>query len=150
MAGGVFEVSIEAPVERVWALVADVSRHTEFSPRPYAIEWTRGEPNAVGSRFRSVGWIPGDAHRANEGEVVENRPMERFALRSWDKDGTYANTFTLEPAGQGTRVTFHLVFEKLNGMAAVMAPVVFPLIGKKDVKARMQLLKARVEGSPPA
>src|SRR5581483_253335 len=148
MKPGVFEVTIDAPVERVWTWVADLSRHAEFSPRPYTVEWTQSEPNAVGSRFRSLGWIPGDSHRVNEGEVVENRPMERFAFRSSDKDGTYADTFTLEPAGRGTRVTFHLVFEKLNGMAGLMAPVFFPLVGKKDVRARMQLLKAKVEGSP--
>lgn len=150
MTSAVFEVTIDAPAERVWSWVADLNRHAEFSPKPYSIEWVQGEPNAAGSRFRSVGWIPGDSHRANEGEVLENRPMERFAVRSSDKDGTYADTFTLEPDGRGTKVTFHLVFEKLNGMAALMAPIVFPLIGKKDIRARMKLLKAKVEGSPPA
>jgi uncharacterized protein YndB with AHSA1/START domain len=78
MTSAVFEVTIKAPVDRVWAWVADLDKHAGFSPRDYTVEWTQGEPNAVGSRFRSVGWVPSDSHRANEGEIVENRPMERF------------------------------------------------------------------------
>jgi uncharacterized protein YndB with AHSA1/START domain len=147
MTSGVFEVTIDAPVERVWAWVADLSKHAQFSPRHYTVEWIEGEPNAVGSRFRSVGWVPGDSHRVNEGEIVENRPMERFALRARDKDGNYADTFTLEPVGDRTKVTFRLEFVKMNGMAALMAPMLFPFVAKPDNRKRMRLLKTRVEAS---
>jgi uncharacterized protein YndB with AHSA1/START domain len=148
MTSGVFEVTIDAPVERVWPWVAELGKHAAFSPKPYSMEWIQGEPNAVGSRYRSVGSVPGDKHRVNEGEIVENRPMERFAFRAQDKDGSYADTFTLEPVGEGTKVTFRLDFVEMNGMAAFMVPVVFPLVGKRDIRARMALLKARVEASP--
>jgi len=84
-------------VDRVWAWVADLARHAEFSPKPYTMEWIQGEPNAVGSRYRSVGSVPGDSHRENEGEIVENRPMERFAFRAQDKDGA---TPTRSPSSQ--------------------------------------------------
>jgi len=94
-----------------------------------------------------VGWVPGDKHHVNDGEVVENRPQERFALLAQDKDGSYANTFTVEPHGQSTKVTFRLDFLKLKGMSALLVPLAFPLIGKKDIRARMRLLKARVEAS---
>jgi uncharacterized protein YndB with AHSA1/START domain len=144
---GVFEVTVDAPIERVWPWVADLGRHAGFSPRDYAVEWTQGEPNAEGSRFRSVGWVPSDKHRVNEGEIVENRPMERFAFRAHDKDGSYANTFTLQPLGETTKVTLRLEFVKMNGMAALMAPMLFPLIAKPDNRKRMGLLKAAVETS---
>ena len=147
MTSGLFDVTIDAPVDRVWPWVADLGKHAEWSPKPYTVEWIQGEPNAVGSRYRSVGSVPGDKHHVNEGEVVENRPQERFALRAQDKDGSYANTFTLEPLGQGTKVTFRLDFLNMKGMAAFMVPLVFPLIGKKDIRARMGLLKTRVEAS---
>jgi len=145
---GEFEVTIDAPIERVWPWVADLGRHARFSPRGYTVEWTQGEPNAEGSRFRSVGWVPSDKHRVNEGEIVENRPMERFAFRAQDKDGSYANTFTLEPLGETTtKVTLRLEFVKMNGMAALMAPMLFPWIAKPDNRKRMGLLKAAVETS---
>jgi len=35
----------------------------------------------------------------------------------------------------------------MNGMAAFAAPVVFPLLGKRDIKTRMDLLKAKAQGS---
>lgn len=147
MTSGVFEVTIDAPVDRVWPWIADLGKHAEWSPKPYTIEWIAGEPNAVGSRYRSVGWVPGDKQHVNEGEILESRAPERLALRAQDPQGTYANTFTLEPQGQGTKVTFRLDFEKLNGMAVFAVPVVFPLIGKKDIRNRMGLLKAKVETS---
>jgi uncharacterized protein YndB with AHSA1/START domain len=147
MTSGDFEITIDAPVKRVWPWVADMGKHAEWSIKPYKMEWIQGEPNAVGSRYRSVGSIPGDKEHENEGEVVENKPQERFALRSNDKQGTYANVFTLTPVGQGTKVTFHLDFIQMHGMAALLIPVVFPLSGKKDIRARMAMLKQKVESS---
>jgi uncharacterized protein YndB with AHSA1/START domain len=147
MTSGKFEVTIEAPVDRVWPWVADLGKHAQFSPRDYSVEWTQGEPNAVGSRFRSVGWVPLDSHRVNEGEIVENRPMERFALRAQDKDGSYLDTFTVASIGDRTKVTFRLDFVKMRGMAAFMASMLFPLIAKPDNRKRMRLLKAKVEES---
>lgn len=149
MTSGVFDVTIDAPVDRVWPWVADLGKHAEWSPKDYTVEWTQGEPNAVGSRFRSVGWVPGDKHHVNEGEIVENRPQERFALRAHDKEGTYDDIFTLEPSGQGTKVTFRLDFGKMNGMARFAVPVLFPLVGKKDIRARMRMLKAKAEALRP-
>ena len=62
MTGGTFTIRIQAPVPTVWALVSDLGTHASWSPKPYTMEWLSGEPNQVGSRFRSVGWLPGDKH----------------------------------------------------------------------------------------
>ena len=80
MTGGEFEITIDAPAARVWPWVADLGKHAQFSPTPYSVEWTAGEPNAVGSRFRSVGVIPGDKHHVNEGEITERLEPTRFAV----------------------------------------------------------------------
>jgi hypothetical protein len=96
-----------------------------------------------------VGWVPSDKNRVNEGEIVEIRPHERFSFRAQDKDGSYADTFTLEPLGESTKVTFRLDFVKMNGLSVVVVPVLFPLFGKKEIRARMSLLKSKVEGSLP-
>lgn len=60
MTGGVFKVTIDAPPEAVWFWVADMDTHAQWSPNPYRMEWISGEPDQVGSRYRSVGEIPGD------------------------------------------------------------------------------------------
>ena len=80
MAGGTFTTRIQAPVPTVWALVSDLGTHASWSPKPYTVEWLSGEPNQVGSRFRSVGWVPGDKHHVNEGEITERLEPTRFAV----------------------------------------------------------------------
>jgi uncharacterized protein YndB with AHSA1/START domain len=147
MTGGTFEVTIDAPAERVWPWVADLSKHAEWSPRPYTVEWVQGAPNAVGSRFRSVGSIPGDKEHMNEGEVVESVAAERLELSSHDKQGDYATVITLTPHEQGTKVTLRLEFVQMRGMASLLLPLIFPLVGKKDQRARMAMLKEKVETS---
>ena len=147
MTSGEVTVTIDAPPERVWPWVADLGKHAAFSPKPYSVEWIEGEPNAVGSRYRSVGEIPTDKHHVNEGEIVENHPNERFVLHAHDKEGDYANTFTLRPAGSSTEVTLRLEFVKMHGVAVVMVPIIFPLVGKKDLRARMAMLKQKVEAA---
>jgi len=146
MTGGKFEVTIDASADQVWPWVADLGKHAEWSAKPYSVVWIQGEPNAVGSRFRSVGAIPGDKEHANEGEIVESVAPERFALTAHDKQGTYSNVITLTPEGQGTKVTLRLEFVQMHGMAALLLPLIFPLVGKKDQRTRMAMLKEKVEG----
>jgi uncharacterized protein YndB with AHSA1/START domain len=102
MTSGEVTVTIDAPPERVWPWVADLGRHSAWSPKPYSVEWIEGEPNVVGSRYRSIGEIPNDKHHVNEGEIVENHPNDRFVLHAHDKEGDYANPFTLKPVGSST------------------------------------------------
>jgi uncharacterized protein YndB with AHSA1/START domain len=97
---------------------------------------------------RSVGWIPSDKDHRNEGEITQSEPPKRFALRAEDTDGPYPNIFELEPVGDGqTRVTFSLEFPPQKGMNAVAVPILFSLIGKPQIRKRMELLKQKVEGS---
>ena len=122
------------------------SKHADWSPKPYRIEWLEGEPNAVGSRFHSAGVIPGDKHHENEGQITENQPTTRFAFRSSDPQGEYAHTYTLTPNGDGTDVTHEVEFVKMRGIAAVLLPPVFALSGKPQGRKRMEVLRQKVEG----
>jgi uncharacterized protein YndB with AHSA1/START domain len=146
MLGGTFTTTIQAPPEEVWAVVADLGTHGSWSPKAYTVAWTKGEPNQVGSTFHSVGWIPGKKDNPNDGEITERAEPTRFVFRSNDPQGTFINEWDLRPAGDGaTTVSFTLTFPKLHGVAAAMAPIVFPLSGKPDIRKRMILLKRRVE-----
>jgi uncharacterized protein YndB with AHSA1/START domain len=148
MTEGVFKVSIAAPPDQVWAWVGDLGKHSSWSPKPYTVEWISGEPNQVGSRFRSIGAIPMDSHHQNEGEITERDEGKRFALEAHDKEGDYRNVFVLADGPSGTtEVTHTLTFLKTHGVASVMVPMIFPLVGKADIRKRMQLLKAKAEGT---
>lgn len=145
---GRFPVTIKAPPEVVWPWVSQIERHSEWSPKPYRVELLSGEPDAVGSRYRSVGWIPGDKNHGNELEITEVVPNQRFVLRADDDQGAFRNTYTLQAGpGGATDVMFEIVFPPLKGMAALMVPVLFPLVGKPDIRKRMNLLKAKVESA---
>ena len=100
-------VTIRATPEDVRPWVADIARHTEWSPKPYTVELVSGAPNGVGSRYRSVGWAPpNNANHVNDVEITDVRPLTRFALAETDASGTYLNTFDLTPVKDGTEVTY--------------------------------------------
>jgi uncharacterized protein YndB with AHSA1/START domain len=145
MTRGEFKVTVDAPVDVVWPWVATLAKHAEWSSKPYRVEWISGEPDQVGSRYRSVGAVPGDRNHVNEGEITERVERERFALRADDKQGPFRNTYTLRPTDGGTEVTFEIVFPKMAFPKAQIGSVIFATVGSADMRARMQKLKERVE-----
>ena len=146
MAGGTFTTTIQAPPEQVWALVGDIGTHGSWSPKKYTVEWVSGQPNQVGSTFRSVGWIPGKSDNENTSEITERIEPTRFAFRSTDPQGVFVNEYDLRPVGEGaTEVSFTLTFPKMHGMAALATPIVFPLMGKPDIVKRLAMLKETAE-----
>lgn len=144
---GTFSVTVQAPPEAVWPWVGDLAKHAEWSPKPYRVELVSGEPGAIGTCYRSVGWVPGDKAHANDVEITALVPGEHLALRADEEMGSFVSTYDLRPAGDGTEVVFHLEFPPLKGLTALMVPVLFPLVGKRDIRARMQLLKKKVEAT---
>jgi uncharacterized protein YndB with AHSA1/START domain len=96
-----------------------------------------------------VGEIPNDKHHENEVELLEVVPNERLVLRAVDPQGQYLSTYRLSPRAEGTDVEFELVFEQVHGLAKLLLPIIFPLVGKKDLAARMVLLKQKVEAGTP-
>jgi uncharacterized protein YndB with AHSA1/START domain len=144
----VSSILIDAPPEAVWPWIAEIERHAEWSPKKYQVELVSGEANAVGSKYRSVGWVPGEKEHVMEVVLTEVIPEKRFALSADDEQGTFTSTYDLRRTGQGTEVTFHLVFPPMKGMAAVLVPVLFPIVGKADIRKRMKMLKAKVASAP--
>jgi uncharacterized protein YndB with AHSA1/START domain len=144
---GTFTVTVAAPPDKVWPWIADLTKHPEYSPKPYQVELVSGEPGKVGTRYRSVGAIPNDKHHTNEVEVAESEPPRRFVLHADDELGEFVNSYELRPVGEGTEVSYTIVFPPLKGAAALAVPVLFPLVGKRDIRKRLQLLKAKVESS---
>jgi uncharacterized protein YndB with AHSA1/START domain len=144
---GTARATIQAPPEVVWPWVADLAKHAEYSPKPYRVELVSGQPSAVGSTYKSVGAIPGDKNHENSVEVTESVPTTRFALRAEDNLGAFTSTYDLRPVDGGTEVTFNLVFPKMSGLPGLMAPVLFPIVGQRDINKRMAMLKAKVESA---
>ncbi|TMK84064.1 MAG: SRPBCC family protein [Actinobacteria bacterium] len=110
---GEASVHMDAPVERVWDLVSDVTRIGEFSPETFEAQWTKGATGpAVGA------WFKGHVKRNQRGptywtqcQVTKCEPNTAFEF-SVMTAGRPVNTwgYRLQPAGGGTDVTeyFHL------------------------------------------
>ena len=132
-----------APAE-AFAYLADVTRHSEWSPKPYRVEDLSG-PVEKGATFTSYGWIPGDGDHRNDVEVTEVDPPRRFALRSIEKGQTFENTFVVEPEGSGSRISRTIDLPVPGGVVGALFPVLFAVVVKPAVQKGMNLLGSRLD-----
>ena len=100
-------LTIDAPRDAVYALVADVTRTPEFSPEIRRCTWLDGATGpAVGARFEAV-------NKAGRGPAWKNRPVviaadpgHEFAFSRTEKGaGTLVWRYRFEPVEGGTLVT---------------------------------------------
>jgi uncharacterized protein YndB with AHSA1/START domain len=101
-------VHMDAPPDRVWDLVSEVTRIGSYSPETFEAEWLDGATGPeVGARFR------GHVKRNGKGPiywtsctVLASEPGREFAFGVGARDKPL-NTwrYRLEPAGDGTDVT---------------------------------------------
>ena len=147
----IWTVSVNAPVEKVWPLVADMGRHAEWSPKAYRMEWVSGEPNAVGSQFSSHGWLPNDKDHEMKGRVSANEPMTRFEIVASD-DGTAAtewtNRYDVTADGATTTVVKTMIGPPMHGFGKVAFTLALPFVVRPGVQKGLDMLKAKAESAP--
>jgi uncharacterized protein YndB with AHSA1/START domain len=148
MAGLTFKIEIDAPPERVFSHLADVTTHPSWS-NPKAkmtMEQTAGAGPGADARYRSSGVFVGKAVSADI-TVTAYEPPRRFAIRSdqhqeGKKDVWYLNDYTLSPASGGTQVTKHVTS---NGNPAMFF-LAYPAL-RADAMTSLRNLKRVVESS---
>jgi hypothetical protein len=147
-------VRVEAPPEKVYERVSDVTRMGEWSPETTSADWVGGATGpAVGAKFKGRN-RNGLARWSTTPRVVAAEPGREFAFTtSWlGKDMTQW-TYRMEPDGPGTRVTES--FEMLIDVPWYFTASERWLMGVKDRKADLEAnmaktlerLKGVVEGS---
>ncbi|MCI0441151.1 MAG: SRPBCC family protein [Chloroflexi bacterium] len=108
MLHGQTQIHIEAPPEKVYALISDVTRMGEWSPECYRCVWLNGANGAApGARFRGYNksnWLRWS--RLVEVRVAD--PGKEFAFTTLtdfiNKDSTNWR-YTFEPSNGGTLLT---------------------------------------------
>jgi hypothetical protein len=140
-------VTINATPAQVWALVADLDRQHEWSPKPYKVEWLSGEPNAIGSTFRSTGWLPQDKQHAMEGSVTINDPMNTFEVVTHDAKEEWRNRYDVKASGLKTVVMKTMEGPPLSGAKKAAYSVILAAFVKGAVQKGMNMLKAEAEAS---
>ncbi len=136
-------IQIDRPTEDVWAVVSDPETHTAWRPALVEFRQLSDGPLEVGSRIREkIRW------RGREIEiddvVTALDPPRRLALRgSWEA-ADFELDLVLEPAGEGTRVTFDWSFDPRTVLVKLAAPLLRrTLVGA--TKDELEGLKSYVE-----
>lgn len=143
-------VHMDAPPERIWELVSDVTQIGRFSPETFEAEWIEGATGpAVGARFR------GHVRRNEKGPVywtkctvVACEPGRAFAF-GVGRPGGAMNTWSyrLEPGAGGTDVT-----ESFQLSPTLPLRLYWALLGwtrgrrnRNDMRRTLERIKAVVE-----
>jgi uncharacterized protein YndB with AHSA1/START domain len=147
MAGVQKQIVINAPAEKIFAYVADIARHSEWSKPEHKLEIKQTSPGPVGqgATFESVG------HQLGRNEdkltVTEYVPNQRVVFEVEGNVGRIRHAFELAPADGGTQVTKS--FDMVEGKFPFS--FFFPIVAKPFVlpgalEGDLQRIKAKVEG----
>lgn len=94
-------IEIEAPADRVWALVSDLGRMSEWSPQVVSTRIKSDSGVALGTRFTNLN-EHGELRWTTHAEVVTFEPERELAFRIDENWAVW--TFTLVATPTGTRV----------------------------------------------
>lgn len=137
---------IDAPVERVFATVADIQQFSTAIPHIKSVEFLSDRRSGVGTRFRETRVIR-NREASTTLEVTEYVPNERVRLVS-DSHGTvWDSVFTTEPHGDGTRLELVMEARPHTFVAKLSTPLIQGVI-KKEIEKDLDLVKAHCEKSP--
>jgi uncharacterized protein YndB with AHSA1/START domain len=145
-------VHMDAPPDRIWDLVSDVTRIGSYSPETFEAEWLDGATGPeVGARFR------GHVKRNGKGPVywtsctvLASEPGREFAFGVGARDKPL-NTwrYRLEPAGGGTDVT-----ESFELTDTAVLRLYWALLGwargrtnRNGMRTTLERIKAEVEAN---
>lgn len=139
------EIAIDAPLERVWAILVDVAAYPEWNPFVPRVE-TDGDPTSIGTRMRFlVRWSNGGVARSVEEVTACEPPASGAALWSYAYRGPLATlglvrgtrTQTLERRGDQT------IYRSVEPFTGVLLAFV-PLDDVKDgFERQARALRAR-------
>lgn len=141
-----FTITIDRAPDVVYNYLADVSKHSEWSPKPFRVEGASG-PVKTGDKFSSVGQIPGDKDHRNEVTVTEATMPSRLVLDSEEKGQHFINTFELSAEGSGTKLTRTFDAPTPGFPLSVIFPLIMVGLVRPDVQKGLNTFKANLERS---
>jgi uncharacterized membrane protein len=138
------EIQISAPPEEVFAYLADLDKHPEWS-HCMEIQKTSEGPVGVGTTYQSKGKNFGLTATENI-EVVKQQPNERFAWRSTGAFGwKFGWSFELRPQDGGT-----LLIERYEPPTGVVGSLINTLAAgstRKAMQEGLARIKEKLEAS---
>ncbi len=141
------QIVINAPAEKVFNYVADISKHGEWGQpsQKLQVEKTSEGPVGQGSTFRSVGQQFG--RQEDTVTITEYVPSQRVVYESQGKAGHLRHWFKITPADSGVAVEKGFEIVKAGFPFVLFAPIVTAFIAPGALKGDLERIKAKVEGS---
>lgn len=142
----IHQILVDAPLERVFEYVSDLTRHPEWSGGELKIKEVNPGPIAVGKEYFSEGEVALQKNRPNTVRVSEFEPPHRFGFVATDPDfGDVSHVFTLEQKEDSVRLTRSMTLS-LNPVAALLFRFfVYPFVGGPSMDRSLDALKRRLE-----
>ena len=112
-------VETSASPAAVFNYLSDFTHTTEWDPGTVSTERVEGD-GGVGTVYRNVSEFNGRRTEVRY-TVVEHEAPRRFVLRGENSTVTATDTMEIEPAGDGTRVTYTADFT-FKGIARLAVP----------------------------
>ena len=136
-------IFIQAPTEKVFEAMCDLTRHATRAHHNIAIEAGQEGPPAVGNTYTS-------SHKGGQPDrltVTEMTPNERFVFRAvmpnkWELD----HSMTTSAQGEGTLVTRDC---KITKIPILMSPMklLIAMVGPMGDKKLLNNMKSDLEGA---
>ncbi len=136
--------SIDRPPQVVFAYLADVTKHGEWSPKPFRVEGVSGAVT-TGDTFTSIGTMPYEKDHRNEVTITACSPPTRLQLDAEEKGEHFINTFELRGEGRATVLTRTMDVPKPSGLVGTAFPIIKAVFIKPDVQKGLNMLKAILE-----
>ena len=118
-------VTVQKPIEQVWAYLSDFRTSEEWDPPSVTTTRTSGE-GGVGTTYHNVSQLAGSETEVDY-TVTEYVEHERFQLRGDAGSIQLLDTITFAASGSETSVTYHAEFEP-TGAAKLAEPFMPPAL----------------------
>lgn len=124
---------VEAPTERVFAVISDIQNYAKAVPDIVKVEMLTEVTSGKGARFRETRLMRGK-EATTELEVADFVPNERIRMVA-DEGGTiWDSVFTVTPERGGTELELSMDARPHKLMARLVAPFIKPMLTKAVAK----------------
>jgi uncharacterized protein YndB with AHSA1/START domain len=143
------EITINAPPERVFAYLSDITRHPEWAGQQLEVTKTSEGPAQVGSSFETVGHQFGA--QAAKVTITELVPNQNIAYEAEGKAFHFKHHFLLRSENGGTRLTIGTEPKRVGFPFNLLLPVLSAAgVINRGLDGDLKRIKANLEGGAPA
>ena len=141
------QITINAPAEKVFNYLADITKHGEWGNpgQKLQVEKTSAGPIGQGSTFKSVGQQFGTQN--DTVTIREYVPNQKVVYESQGKAGILRHAFEITPSGNGVQVMKSADVVKAGFPFVLFQPIVQTFVLPGALKSDLERIKAKVEGS---